>query len=75
MKIHYADKIARRVEDIESGTVFKYELEFYIATTDYDYEIDKRTCVNVVTGSSFDIPFNIVVECFNNSYITIKGGE
>lgn len=75
MTISYGDKTARRVDDIESGTIFQYEGEFYITTTKCNYDTEKRTCVNVALGTLYDIPLYIVVEVYYNSYITIKGGE
>ena len=75
MTISYGDKTARRVDDIESGTIFQYAGEFYITTTEYNYVDAKRTCVNVALGTLNDIPLRIVVEVYYNSYITIKGGE
>lgn len=75
MIINYADRTIRRVDDIESGIVFKYAGDFYIATTDYNSDVESRTCVNVALGSLHNISCGIVVETYYNSYITIKGGE
>lgn len=41
MDIHYADRTISRIDDIESGIVFKYDNDFYIATTHYDFDAGK----------------------------------
>lgn len=75
MTICYGDKTACRVDDIESGVIFQYSGEFYITTTKFNYDTEKRTCVNVALGTLYDIPLHVVVEFYYNSYITIKGGK
>lgn len=75
MNIHYADRTIDKIENIESGIVFKYCGEYYIASTQYNYDTKTRTCANVSLGSLNDISFGLVVETYYNSYITIKGGE
>ena len=75
MNISYANKTICKVDDIESGIVFQYTGEFYITTTKYNFDTKKRTCINIALGSLNDIPLDIVVEVYYNSYVVIKGGE
>ena len=57
---------------IESGCIFKYAHNYYIATADNDKE-QRRICVNVETGEVEAFATGTAVETFDNSTIDITG--
>lgn len=57
---------------IESGSIFKYGHNYYIATTDNDKE-QRRMCVNVETGEVEAFATGTAVETFDNATLDITG--
>lgn len=57
---------------LESGSVFKYAHNYYIATTNNDKE-QRRMCVNVETGEVEAFATGTAVETFDNATIDITG--
>lgn len=57
---------------IESGCLFKYKDDYFLAT-DFKFKEHDRGCVNVETGEMKALPTGIVVEMFDNAKIDILG--